>query len=665
MNSFDLFGNPREGRDIKSSRAYQTTTYQEPIPETDMSVEEDVEEPRHFYGINLVIVGAVALLGLQCYHLQIQKALVSKNSAEKNSVRILTTQPDRGLIVDANGEVLAQNTRQLALAVNPQTLPRKREDREKVYALLRDKAGIAQKDIDFVEQNWSKNGGETYALKTNLSKDESLLYQEWFSDVPGLSLVEVPIRHYTEGPSYGQLLGYVGAVSKADIDNGYKLNQRVGKTGLEQTYNVQLLGTPGKERVEINAQNDIVRSLGTEEETKPGQTLKLSVDSKLQKVVADALQHELDRRTAKFGPLPKLGATAVVVDPSTGAIKAMVSLPDYDDSLFAQGITQKQYQDLLDNPGNPLLNRATQGQFPPGSTIKPLVAAAGLQDGVISKEYSWNTPASIQVGQFNFPDWKSHSGYQTNVVRAIAESNDSFFYALGGGYGPANLKGLGVDRENQYLKDFGLGSPLGIDIPGEVSGLLGDQDYKKSTFNEDWFIGDTYHASIGQGFTLVTPLQMALATAAIANGGTLWQPTLAWSFVDPKTGKESFVAHKVLRDNFISAQNLQTVREGMRQTVLAGSARPLNTLKVTSAGKTGTAEFGPNNSQQHAWYTGFAPYDNPQIAFAITIEGGGESFYSSEPVAEEILRGYFNEPLAPGQKLSSDTNVPSDFVGEH
>jgi penicillin-binding protein 2 len=668
MNSFDIFGNPASERPLKPSAQELHPSYLEPVPELEQTVEgEELDAPRRFIGIGIALTAASIILAVQCYHLQIQNVQFNKAKAEGNSIRILTTLPDRGLIVDSGGDILARNTRQLALAVNPQGLPGKKADRQAVYETLKTKAGIAQKNIDFIEKHWLDGGGETYALKTNLSKDESLLYKEWFASSPGVSLVEVPIRQYTAGSSLGQLLGYVGTVDDQDVKDGAALNQRVGKSGLEKSYNIQLTGTPGKQKIEINAQGEEVRPLagGTVADTKAGQTLKLSIDSKLQKVVGDALQHELARRTAKYGPMPKMGASAVVVDPATGAIKAMVSLPDYDGNLFAQGITQKDYSGLLDNPGNPLLNRAIQGQYPPGSTIKPLVGAAGLQSGIISKDFAWNTPYSINYGSFSFVDWKSHSGYNTNVERAIAESNDVFFYALGGGYPDKNIQGLGVDKENQYLEDFGLGSTLGIDIGGEASGLLGDQTYKKKTFNEDWYIGDTYHASIGQGYTLVTPLQMAMATATIANGGTLWQPSIGWSFIDPVTKKESLIPHKVVRQNFISPDNLATIRDGMRQTVVSGSARPLNNLQVKSAGKTGTAQFGAHNEYEHAWYIGYAPFDNPQMVFSIVIEAGGESFYSSEPVAEEILRGYFNEPLKDGQKLFSDTDVPADFVGEH
>jgi penicillin-binding protein 2 len=351
----------------------------------------------------------------------------------------------------------------------------------------------------------------------------------------------------------------------------------------------------------------------------------------------------------------------VVMDPTTGAIKAMVSLPDYSNNLFADGISKVDYQKLLDDPADPLLNRATQGTYAPGSTLKPLVASAGLQAGVIGPDTQMNTPAAIQIGSFSFPDWKTHG--QTNTRKAIAESNNIFFYAVGGGWQERGFTGLGIDRLSEYLQKFGLGNKTGIDIPGEATGLVPTPAWKEATQKEKWFIGDTYHSSIGQGYDLVTPLQMATSVSAIANGGTLWKPSIAWSTVDPTSGTETVLPHPTAATSIIDAANLQVVREGMRQTVVSGSGRPLNNLKVTSAGKTGTAQVG-TQGQLNAWYTGFAPYDHPTLAFAILIEGGGESFYSSVPVAEEILRGAFNEPLEPGQQLFANTQVPADYAGE-
>jgi penicillin-binding protein 2 len=666
MNSFDLFGNPTDDKRVTDLPNEDSPSYTASLDQLEDTIEEDRQPDRSFLGIIVVAGISLAALAFQTFRLQVVESSINQAKADGNSIRLISLPADRGLITDAKGLTLAQNTRQLALAINPQDLPVKKSERQKVYAVLRAKTGIDDKTIATIEANRLKSP-ETFVIKDNLSKDELLLDKEYLGDTKGVIIQEEPIRNYAQLPSLGHVLGYVGPVNAEDLKNGHTLDQHIGKTGLEQVYNEVLTGVPGKRTAEVNASGEIDHYLPGADASaaKPGQTLKLSLDSKLQQIVADALQHGLDRRKKLYGDLKQWGASAVFMDPATGAVKAMVSLPDYNDQQFAQGITAKQYDALLNDPAHPLVNRAIQDQLPSGSVLKPMIAAAGLQEKVISSDTSMVTPLQINIGQFSFPDWKYHG--LTNTRKAIAESNDIFFYAVGGGWQEKGFSGLGIDRLNAYLRKFGLGSPDNIDLPGEQSGLIADPAWKLKHIGEPWYIGDTYHSSIGQGFTLVTPLQMASATAAVVNGGTVWEPRMAWSTVDPITNKETLIPHIPLSANVISPENLQVVREGMRETVLSGSARPLSTLKVTSAGKTGTAEFG-NQGLTHAWFTGFAPYDNPELVYAISIEAGGESFDSSLPVTEEILRNYFGDPLAPGQKLNSEPGVvpvPPEFHGEH
>lgn len=663
MKSPDIFGATPHTR-ISLSENESNPFYVQPVDGLEEIVPDEQPHPPSFAGILVILALVVGTLSFRCFQLQVTRGDKYASRAEGNSIRVVTVPAERGLVVDSSGTVLAQNSRMTALAINPQSLPAKKAGREVIYRLLKEKANIPDETLAFVEKNRQTNP-DPFVIKTNIDKDENLLYREWFHNVPGIVFQEAPIRSYASLPSLGQLIGYVGAVGEADLEKGYALNQRVGKSGLEKTYESVLTGKAGKEKVEVNAQGSVAGRFPSIPGSQPvtGQTLKLTVDSRLQRVVADALQHELERRTKKFGNLANFGASAVVIDPNNGAVKAMVSLPDYDPNLFAKGISSADYASLLNNPAKPLINRTIQGTYAPGSIIKPLIASAALQEGVIKPDTQMFTPEAIYIGKFRFVDWKFHGN--TNTRKAIAESNDIFFYALGGGWEEKNFKGLGIDRMNNYLRQFGLGERTRVDLPGEDDGLLANPEWKQQTMKEKWYIGDTYNASIGQGYTLTTPLQMAAATAAVANGGTLWEPHLAAATINPQTNQETSIPPVATRTGFISASNLQVVREGMRETVLSGSARPLNTLKVTSAGKTGTAQFGREN-RTHAWYTGFAPYEKPEIVFAIMIEGGGDSFYSSVPVAEEILRGYFNEPLAPDQKPSASTGENmAEFQGEH
>ncbi len=266
-----------------------------------------------------------------------------------------------------------------------------------------------------------------------------------------------------------------------------------------------------------------------------------------------------------------------------------------------------------------------------------MVAAAALEEKIISPDTAIDCHGGIRIGSFTFPDWKTHG--VTDVRKAIAESCDVFFYTVGGGWD--NVGPLGIDRIKKYADMFGLGKILGVDIPGEASGLIPDQAWKQNRLNERWYVGDDYHSAIGQGFDTATPLQMANLAATIANSGKVFQPHLVRS-IKKSDGSEEKIEPKILSQNFINSFNMRVVREGMRQTITSGSARSLGDLPVAVAGKTGTAQFGGEN-KTHGWFISFAPYDNPTIAMAVLMEGGGEGSSTAVPVTKEVLKWYFGE----------------------
>lgn len=646
---------------------YDSRDYRLPPEELEHGVEEDQRPVPALNGLRVAFVLCITMLGVQCFRLQVSQGAQNRAQAESNSIKLINVPADRGLIEDSKGTIIAQNTRQLALAINPQTLPAKKTDRQTVYDLLQKKAGIDSQTIAIIEDTTHPTdpsafrSPDIFTIKSSLTKDESLLYQEWFAATPGVLIQEAPIRQYTSFTSMGHLLGYVGQATENDIkSNGAIRGQILGKGGLEEQYNDLLGGIPGKQKAEVDAAGNIVRTLSGGTVVQPGTTLRISLDTNLQKIVAASLQNAIELRSKTFGDATKkLGASAVILNPSNGAILAMVSLPDYDGNLFANGISQANYKKLLDDPADPLLNRAIQGLYPSGSVIKPIIAAGALQDGIVTANRTLDTSSPVKIGGFTFPDWKTHG--TSDIRKAIAQSNDIFFYAIGGGLPSQGVKGLGIDALNKVLNGFGFGTPTGIDLPGEEAGLTPGPDWKEQNIKEDWYIGDTYHQSIGQGYFLTTPLQIAAATAAIANGGTLYQPQLGWSTVDPITGKERLMPHKVLNSNWISAANIRSVQEGMEMTTQpGGTAQLLGKLTVVTAGKTGTAEFG-TDGLTHSWYSGYAPAKDPKYVIAILIEGDGnvtEATESSEPVAEEILRGIFNQPLEPGQPLFTQALLP-------
>ncbi|MBE3141656.1 MAG: penicillin-binding protein 2, partial [Thermoplasmata archaeon] len=328
-------------------------------------------------------------------------------------------------------------------------------------------------------------------------------------------------------------------------------------------------------------------------------------------------------------------------------ILGLVSLPAYDDNLFARGIQKEEYDQLLKDPYKPLFNRVISALYEPGSTIKPLVAAGALQDGVITAKTTISDPGVISIQNqynpaitYNFPDWKPGGHGMVNVYKAIEQSCDIFFYAVGGGW--QNIKGLGVDRLNKWYAKFGMGQKTGIDIPGEQDGFIPTPEWKEKTKKESWYQGDTYHISIGQGDLTVTPLQLLNYTAAMANGGTFYKPHLVSKIQTADGQMVKTIAPEVIAKDVVSGENLAVSREGMRLVASAGTGRLLSDLPVPSAGKTGTAQ-NPHG-EPHSWFISFAPYDNPQIAIVVMVENAGEGHEYALPVTKEILNYYFTRP---------------------
>ena len=324
------------------------------------------------------------------------------------------------------------------------------------------------------------------------------------------------------------------------------------------------------------------------------------------------------------------GGSALALDPRTGEILALATYPSFDNNLFARGIKGKQYEALIENKRNPMLNRPLAAAFPAGSTIKPLVAAAGLQEGVITANTKIVDRGVISVGSFNFYGWNRSGLGGMDVFRAMAMSSDPFFYLVGGGHPDYGIEGLGIERLSDYMFRFGLGKRTGINLPGEAEGLVPTPAWKKQKFagtdEQNWYQGNTYHVSIGQGDLLVTPLQLTQYVAAVANGGKIYRPLIAKTESPEVKGEVG-----------VSADNLKIVREAMREVILSGTSQSMKRLPVSSAGKTGTAQFG-DLTRTHAWFSAFAPYEDPQIVVTAMVESGGGGEPSAVPIVRESLR---------------------------
>lgn len=499
---------------------------------------------------------------------------------------------------------------------------------------------VLESDIlDGIFQKLDRKSVSPLLIKARVSQEETILFLSRSRELPGIGLYKTTERNYADSLIFSHLLGYEGKIRKEELalHPNYLLTDTIGKQGIEKSYESALRGKHGFQRAEVDALGRVTKELGIVQPT-PGADLMLSIDSDLQKKMFDSLQELLTKRDLKQG-------VAIAIDPRNGAVRGLVSLPSFDNNMFARGISSREYQELINDPSLPLFNRAVAGEYPPGSTIKPVMAAAALAEGVVNETTEIESRGGISVGKFFFGDWKTH-GF-TDIRRAIAVSSDVYFYSIGGGYG--NIPGLGMERMKKYENLFGYGSKTGIDIPGEADGLIPDPQWKQEKIGERWYIGDDYHASIGQGFVTSTPLQVLNSVAAIANGGTLYAPKVV-SQIRSANGTMTPVSEEIIRKNFISPDILRIVREGMRATVMdsQGTAQPLKTLSVAVAGKTGTAQFG-NEDKTHGWFVSFAPYENPTLAMIVLVEGQGDEGYNAVPVTEEVYKWYFSRPEISGE----------------
>jgi penicillin-binding protein 2 len=615
-------------------------------------------ETRGLPGLWIALFVILTLLTSRSLYLQVLTGSKGAQAAEGNRTRLRTTTPNRGLITDSKGTPLAMNSQQTALVVLPAELPRKKTEREAVYEKLRTITSFTSEQQARVEEAYS-NIGNRITLKTPLTKEETLLLKEQIVTLPGVAVVEVPIRTYVDFASAGHLLGYVAPPSR-DERQGLIDATPTGIAGVEKFYNETLRGTNGTTAITVDARGVPQGESTVVSPVVEGKNLVLGIDADVQKVTADALKQQLEIRQKNLGDLPKLGATAVVIDPRNGVVRALVSYPDFSPNQFTKGISQEDYTTLSTDPGNPLLNRATQALFPSGSVIKPFVAAVALEAGVINGNTAFATPKELCVAGTCFPDWKFHPGV-TDARRAIAESNNIFFYAIGGGYADANIKGLGIEKLANGLAKFGLGESYQPDFGSANGGVIPTPDWKRKRLKESWFLGDTYNTSIGQGYTQTNPMQIALATAAIANGGTLYEPSAGEYWQDAITKEKTRIEPRTNGSVGVSDGNMRVIREGMRQGVTSGSSRLLDAIPVPIAGKTGSAQFGPNKELTQSWFTSYAPYDNPEYVVTVLIEGAGEGYLYAVPTADAIYRKLFNQPPPAVQTQSTDV---AGFAGE-
>lgn len=595
---------------------------------------------------SLIVLFGVAFVCLLVFfgraaYLQAWSGETYAKMATENKTRGQPILAKRGIIYDRNNIPLVENVPSFDIVAIPADLPRNKQDRERMIRELAATIGVPEEDLVAQFSRVSLAGVTPVLVQEDAVRDVALLLETKTKEFPGIGVKKNAVRRYPEKEYFSQVLGYVGRASEADMkknENLFSIDS-VGKMGVEGSYDHFLRGVNGIIEREINAVSRITKERQVRQD-EIGANVVLTIDAGLQKKITDVLVKQVAQAPSARG------AAAVALDPSTGEILALVSVPSYDNNIFTTSASRQAYQRMERDPLHPFFNRAIAGTYPPGSSIKPFVALAALQEGTITaKTTVMSTGAIVVHNPYNpdasqlFHDWKAGGHGVVDVYKAIAESVNTFFYAIGGGYGDIN--GLGIQRIKKYLTVFGFGGETDVDVQGEAMGVIPDQAWKEKEMGAKWVLGDTYNASIGQGNILVTPLQLARAYAALANGGNLVQPFLVKAVVDKdkKTIAETAIVSTAIGG--IDDAYFSIMRAALRKTVTDGSARRLADLPVAVAGKTGTAQAAHGNT--HAWFSSFAPYDDPKIAMVILVEDGGEGSSVAVPATQEIYQWYFGE----------------------
>lgn len=592
---------------------------------------------RAIYIIFAVFFISVSIVFSKTFYLQTFKGKYFYNLSENNKSKIGLIRAERGIIYDKNFEKLVLNSPAYDLVCDKRNFSGKESEYDKEIMILSE---LLKDDYETIKKIITNSEDASVLIKENISHEILLILEARIGEAPDCRIEKNTARSYVFGPVFSHVLGYVGRVGEEDLkNNNYSVNDYSGKTGLEKHYEGVLSGIPGKVQIIKNAMG-VKRGDEILSNPQRGHNLVLNIDLNFQKKVYEALEKSIKNIGSKKG-------AAVALDPRNGSILALVSYPAYDNNVFSGGISAADFNKLQRDPYQPFFNRAIAAKYPTGSTIKPFLASAALQEKIISPEKKINDPGYILVQSkydpsviYKFGGVEPH-GF-VDMREAIAVSSNIYFYTIGGGYG--DQKGLGPSLIKKYLDLFGWEEKTGIDLPGEFGGFIPDPEWKKQAKNESWWDGDTYNLSIGQSDLQVTPLQVASAYAAIANGGTLYEPQIVGKIVDGSGENSKTITEfqpEIIRQNFISSDNLKIIREGMRDGVVRGSSSTLNNLPVKVAGKTGTVETGKDGIF-NTWSSNFAPYDDPEIVFVATIEGVQGLRAATLPVAYDVLKYYFS-----------------------
>ncbi|MDO9151850.1 MAG: penicillin-binding protein 2 [Methylotenera sp.] len=587
----------------------------------------------------LLVLSLFALLASRFYYLQIIQYNHYQTLAENNRISLVPTIPNRGLILDKNGVVLAHNFFVYTLEITPAKVKNLENTITELGQLIEVSTLDKKRFKKFREQSHSF---ESAPIRTHLNEIEAAKFAVNHYRFPGVEIKSRLFRHYPLGKLGSHMVGYIGRINDKDIENlkedgvysNYKGSDHIGKSGLEQFYEQQLHGVTGFQQVEIDADGHAVRVLSSNAPV-PGDNLILSADSKLQEIAETAFG---ERRGAM-----------VAINPKTGEVLTYVSQPTFNPNLFVDGIDTENWKLLNESLDKPLINRPLRGIYPPGSTFKPFVALAGLEAGKRNPPFAIQDPGFFMLpgSRHRYRDWKPSGHGIVDMQRAITISCDTFFYGL--------AMELGIERLTSFVRHFGFGRRSDIDIKGEIEGLLPTPEWKMRRYKQPWYPGETVIVGIGQGYTLTTPLQLAQATAILANNGVAMKPHLVTKIQNGLTGKQEFIPSVVQDRIELNPDNIEIVKRGMIDVTLpGGTAASVGANSGYSiAAKTGTAQvIGIKQNEKynehainerhrdHALFIAFAPAEDPTIALAVIVENGGHGGSAAGPIARKVMDYY-------------------------
>lgn len=605
----------------------------------------------------IAVVVAFGLLAARFVFLQIVQHEAYRAKAEENRISLVPVAPNRGLILDRGGVVLARNYSAYTLEISP----RKVRDMERVIDDLAQLVDITPRDrARFRKLVAETRNADSLPIRNRLSDEEVAKFAANRYRFEGVDIKARLFRQYPYGDTASHVIGYMGRINQQDqekleeegVEANYRGTDFMGKAGIEAFYQDELHGITGVEQVEIDAAGRGIRAL-SRTPSQPGNNVVLSLDLKLQQVVEKAFG---ERRGA-----------LVALEPSSGAVLAFVSKPGFDPNLFVDGIDPQSWAELNNSPDRPLLNRATNGVYPPGSTFKPFMAMAALETGKRRYSSTIHDPGYFEFGGRRFRDSKKGGNGTVDLLKSIVVSSDTYYYQV--------ANDMGIDLIASFMKNFGFGARTGIDLRGESEGVLPSPEWKRKRFRrpeqQKWYAGETISIGIGQGYNAYTPIQMANALATLVNGGVMYRPHLVAQIDNVRTGEHRLFQPEVVQRTALKPEYVDFVKRAMAGVNKEGTgARAFAGAEYTSGGKTGTAQVvGMKQNEKydeakvaerlrdHSWFIAFAPVDNPRIALAVIVENGGFGARAAAPVARAALDYYLLGKLPPGLRPAPEDDA--------